>query len=178
MCAITLNNNILGSFTKQYDKIYDFDQIVYYDSTKETLELEETLIDNGITNYSKIYSTIVYLNMPNGKNVHTYLYVGESDEINKIIHLYDLDGENYIFTKGVWSSCSYQEEFGTKVGENIIFTDFSSRKHEIKVDGFFEYYLLNNLLIMDNETFKEEFDTEFLPNAILLNSVLAILCIL
>lgn len=170
VCAITLNNNILGSFTKQYDKIYDFDQIVYYDSTKETFELEETLIDNGITNYSKIYSTIVYLNMPNGKNVHTYLYVGESDEINKIIHLYDLDGENYTFTKGVWSSCSYQEEFGTKVGENIVFTDFSSRKHEIKVDGFFEYYLLNNLLIMDNETFKEEFDTEFLPNAILLDS--------
>ena len=169
VCAITLNNHILGSFTKQYDQIYNFDTVVYLKSSKDTREIEETLANNGITNYSKIYSTNVYFNMPNGKNVVGGVYVGESDEINKIINLYDLEGKKHSFSKGIWSSCSYQEEYGTKIGETLNVTDFSTNVHQLKIDGFFEYYLLNNLLIMDSKTFEEEFGVVFTPNTILLS---------
>lgn len=168
VCALTLNNHILGSFDRQYRDVYGFDGIVYFDADAERDEIASVLAKNGI-NYTEVYSTHVALSSPSGKSIATYLYVTEKDDFEKIMHIADLDGES-TFDGGFWCSCSYAEEFDAVPGDVLTFTDEAKAVHHICADGFFEYYLINNLIVTDAQSFRAEFHRDYAPNTYFISS--------
>lgn len=168
VCALTLNNHILGSFDRQYSDVYSFDGIVYFDADAERDEIDSVLERNKIK-YTPVYSTHIALNSPNGKSIATYLYAAEKDDLKKIMHIADLDGKN-TFNGGFWSSCSYAEAFHAVPGDVLDFTDENKAQHRVPADGFFEYYLINNLIVTDAQSFGTEFDMGYKPNTYFISS--------
>lgn len=168
VCALTLNNHILGSFDRQYSDVYDFDAIVYFDSEAENDEIASVLTKEGI-DYTKVYFTNVALESPSEKNISTYLFVTEKDDFNKIMHIDDLEGESS-FDGGFWCSCSYAEEFDANPGDTLTFVDEDKAVHHIRTDGFFEYYLINNLIVSDAQSYSAEFNHDYVPNTYFISS--------
>ncbi|MBQ0125388.1 MAG: ABC transporter permease, partial [Clostridiales bacterium] len=164
VCALTLNNHILGSFDRQYDAIYNFDSIVYFDTECDRTEIDEALRARNIP-ATEVYSTFVSLNTPTGKNIATNLFVLDKDDISHIMNIYDRDA-GHAYAGGIWSSCSYAEEFDLKSGDALTFTDENKTAHTVKIDGFFEYYLINNLLVTDTYTYCAEFGADYAPNTL------------
>ena len=168
VCALALNNHILGSFERQYRDVYGFDGIVYFDGEEDKEEIESVLSKNGI-GYTGVYSTHVALESPNGKSIATNLFVTEKEDFEKIMHIADV-GEKNTFDGGFWCSCSYAEEFDAAPGEVLTFTDENKTVHHVAADGFFEYYLINNLIVADVSSFRAEFDSDYAPNTYFISS--------
>lgn len=168
MCALTINNNILDSFSIQYQEIYHFDTILYFDSYKNIQSIEDDLTEKNIE-YSKIYNTFIYVDLPNGKKIASYLYVFDDDNFKDMVTLKSLDGKKLEVQDGIYSSCSYQQEFKPKENDEIKLIDALQNKHSIKCNGYFEYYMMNNLYIMNASTYEEEFSQTFVPNTLFFN---------
>ena len=165
ICALTLNNNILDSFSIQYKEISHYDTILYYDSSKNIQSIEDDLSEKNIE-YSKVYNTFIYVDLPNGREIASYLYVFDDENFKDMITLKTLGGKKLEVEDGIYSSCSYQQEFKPKVGDEIKFVDVLQNKHSIKCNGYFEYYNICNLFIMNASTYEAEFSQTFVPNTL------------
>ena len=168
VCALSLNNHILGSFDRQYQKVYDFDGIVYFDTDADRDVIESVLSKDGIE-FTEVFYTYISLNSPSGKNISSSLFAAEKEDLERIMHIADLSGKN-TFDGNFWSSCSYAEEFGAVPGDVLTFTDAGKTVHHVTIDGFFEYYLINNLIVADAQAYAEEFDCEYVPNTYFITS--------
>ena len=168
VCALTLNNHILGSFDRQYETIYRFDGILYYNTSADRSDIDAKLAERGISS-TEVYSTYITLNSPSGKKINTKLFVVDKNNLSRIIGISDWD-DGHTFSGGIWSSCSYAEEFDVKSGCTLTFSDANKTVHNVTINGFFEYYLINNLLITDVDTYCSEFGTDYIPNTLFIES--------
>lgn len=168
ICALTINNNILDSFSIQYNEIYHYDSILFYDSSKNIQSIEDDLTTKNIE-FSEVYNTFVYVDLPNGKSIASYLFVFDDENFTKMVTLKTLGGKKLEVENGIYSSCSYQQEFRPKKDDEITLVDLLQNKHSIKCNGYFEYYMMNNLFIMNASTYEAEFSQTFVPNTLFFN---------
>lgn len=169
VCSLSLNNFIQSSFTKQTSEITKYDTVLYVmqdlESTKET----EAFLKSKDMTCCGIMSTYVTIKSPDGQELLTSIYVVEDDE--QFLKLFDLHDGKHSFTKlsGLYSSVSYGKEFHLDPGTDMKLSDAFGKEHSIPVSGYFDYYLIQNQLIIDKESFEKEFDMTFEVNSILLN---------
>ncbi len=171
VCALTLNNCITGSFTKQYDVISPFDTVLYFDTHAEEgkiAEIKEALDDDGI-NFAEVFSTQVSLETPESKHYASPVFVVDDPKFYEIFNVRDLEGEEHELEDDIWVGCAYTEEYDCKPGDTIRFTDVFQKEHEAKIAGGFEYYLIQNQILMSRAAYEKEFDGEFEPNLLLLD---------
>ena len=168
VCALTLNNNINGSFTKQYNSISHYNTICYYDQNVDNSEIKSVL-DNANLTYADVYRGYVYLETPNDKSIAAYLYVSDDPNFSKVFSLRKLNGKEITIEDGLYLSISYKDKFKTSEQTEIKFTDIESNSHTMTSNGFFDFYLIENLLVMNKKTYEEEFKTTYKANSLFID---------
>lgn len=167
--SFSLNNFIQGAFDKQNAEITKYDTVLYVEQNNQEVKMIESELESKDLCYCGIMSTYVTITTPDDQNLSTSIYVVDDDTTLK--KLFDLhDGKNSIEKiDGLYSSVSYREEYKEKADEQMVLTDTLGQKHKIKPAGYFDYYLVQNQLIIDRETYEKEFDDVFAVNTIILD---------
>ena len=164
VCALTINNNISGSFERQYENDYKFDGILYFDpNVSDTSEIESVLESENL-DYIKGYTTSMFFESPDNINIVASLKITDSPNISKLIRFYDMDGKEFKIENGLYSSCSLAKHYDMKPGTEINWKDYRMNNHNTKIENFFENYLLGNTFFMDAETYENELGEKYKPN--------------
>ena len=167
--AYTMNNHIFDSFKQQYEKIFSYDTILFFEPDADTGDIKSTLSENGIT-FASVSREFVNLDVPSGNAAAANLIITDDPMFSEVFHLMDKEGRPYALSDGIFVSCSYGEEYGLSPGDVLSFADLNQKKHSINIQGFFQYYLITNIIaVMDHETYEKEFDRDYRPNALFLN---------
>lgn len=168
--ALTIYRNILSSFDRQYEKIYDFDSIVYFRIGSEKIgEMEDILKEEGIVSLPVMFSNAT-VSMPDGRKTDFYLYVVGKDSANELIHILSPDGENRDVSEGVYCSFAYSKYYDIGENEPITFTDTDLDSTTVIPVGYFEHYLCGNVLLLDEDTYKNVFNKTFAPNTFFISA--------
>lgn len=166
VCALTLNNNINGSFDKQYKDISHYDTILYFDPGQDNSEIKTTLDEKNIK-HAEIMWSYIYLQTVGDRTRASYINVSDDPNFSELFTLKHLDGDEITLEDDViYSSCSLHEFKETKSNTSIQFDDIYHKHHVCENYDFFEYYLINNLLVMNVETYEKEFNDTYTPNMI------------
>lgn len=169
--ALSMYNNLVGSFTRNMEKVSQYDTMVYFSGDEETKEkLIELFRENGLR-YSETFRTNGVMQTPEGEGLVTELYVSDSPEFHDLYHLYDLSsGNECIPQNGVWVNAAYKRTFHAKKGDTLYFTDASGQKRGFPVEGIFEFTLLNYQIVLPRALYEEAFGTEYRANAFMVQA--------
>lgn len=174
VCAITMDDNIKNSFEKQYDDIFHFDSVAYFiedqeDKTDSRAEIQKFLTDNDIDS-TAIYSSITGVLMPDGKKMFTHVFIPMQDNTDDFITIIPDGNVNSDPGNEVWMNISYAQTFGAKAGDEVSLVDLDGQIRDIKVNGFFEYYLTRHQLIVSPDKYEEIYGELPEANSILFDS--------
>lgn len=167
-CSLSLNDFIQRSFDKQMNEVSKYDTVLYVEQDEEsTMAIEACLTSEGMS-HSSVMSTYVTIAAPDGQRITTSIYV--VDDETAFLDLFCLhDGKNrYDHINGLCSSVSYRNEFGNNPGETMSLIDAFGQVHETEIAGFFDYFLIQNQLVIDKATYEEKLGGTFAVNTVLL----------
>lgn len=173
--AVTLNNNVLASFSNQYDEVYHYDSVAYFDAGTQDAgaKTQEALAEGGARS-TPVFTGSYTLDLPDGKqsvaNVTVPGDVGTFGEFYEITPVSGSSGEVDLTGEGVWMSSAYAEHMGAKVGDEVTVTESTGEVHRLTIDGFFRYYLTNNQIVMGEAAYERVFGTPAVSNALLVDT--------
>lgn len=172
VCAVMMSNNLEKSFAKHFDKIFRFDNIVYYlndgDSNARE-EIQQTLSDNGIES-TAVLGSVATINMPDGSSLFGKYFVPTDDKFNKFVKIIQMDKTDVPEDESVWLSVSYAKEYDVKPGAEFNMVDATGQARKLTIAGFFEYYLPNLMIVIPSKAYEKEWGEEPIANAVFLNS--------
>ena len=170
--AITLNNDVLKSYDRQYEKVYGFNAITYVDSTSDQAadNVEAALQGQGAET-AQAFMKILRVEQPNGDS--GLMHVISSVDAETFARLYHVnpvsDGTFDPTAEGAWVSQAYAEHFGAKVGDMLLINDGKGAKHEIPILGFYEFWLTYHEAVISHDYLEKEFGATT-PNVVLANT--------
>lgn len=171
--AVTLSANIANSFQKHYKDVYDFDSLAYLDEGSQAAceRVAMKLYDRGVTS-SPAYMCQLQVRQEDGPMSLAKLVVPTNDEtFERMYHMVTPEGEPANRdVGGIWLSAAYAEHKGAKVGDTITLTEFTGKKHDFKVAGFFEYRLLGQEFVLSKGEYRAAFGVDAQPNVLLVNT--------
>lgn len=171
VCALSMYDNLMGSFKRHMDRVSKYDSVVYYSGSSRVRDnLEDILDDNGIK-HANAYYTQGVIQAPGGDHLVGRLYATDDDEFYNLLHMNDVnDGKAKKAVQGAWINVAYRDYFNAKPGDTISFTDALGQSHELVLEGFYEYYLMNYQVILPKDVFEKEFGMPYAPNSMLLST--------
>ena len=164
LCPSTIN--------KQFDDIYNFNQIVYIDSTNSEAEsnVSEALVNEGIS-YTPVYMSYVGIRTEDGNQNYGSMIV--SDNINDAINCFKYEtyrnvpiDESIEDFALISSNLTYYDD--AKVGNSIFVTNNLGETNEIKIGGFYKHYLPENQILLSRAKYLEFFGEDAKTNAFLI----------
>ena len=172
--AITLNNDVLKSYDKQYADVYHFDAIAFVDTDLADAidEAEATLKAQDVKTAQALRRSYM-IEEPNSDEIATMQVLVPKD-IDAFLELYRIipsaGGTVDLAQDGAWVSQAYAEHLGAKVGDDLTMEDSNGTKHYIKILGFYEFWLTQHEMVMGPSFYEREFDTSLQPNVVLSNT--------
>ena len=158
--AITLNNDVMKSYDRQYQDVYGFNAIAYVDSGVEGAigEVESALEGEGAT-ATRVFMKRYLMEQPDGKSGAMRVIVPlEEDAFAQAYSVNPVGGGTPDLTgEGAWVSQAYAEHMGAKVGDVIVIDSGSGTKHEVPILGFSEFWLTYHEMVMSADYYKKEF---------------------
>lgn len=170
--ALTLNNNILDSFEIQYSKYHHFDKIISFDDSdnKSKEEIEKVFVDNNVP-YARIMFSRMYVETQDNDFITSILFVPENDdEFNKMMTIEATHNNQNNVNQGLWITNSYEEFYKPSNDDEISLRSLSGAKAEIAPSGYFVNYLTNYHVVMDKETYEENFNEEVKYNSYIVST--------
>ncbi len=170
VCSISLNDFIQASFGRQMTEVTKYDTILYINQDKADKAGIEKYLDSKNIQSSEMMATFVTIKTPDDQRIWSPIYVVEDQ--NSFLKLFDLhDGKNKVENiDGLYSSFSYINEYGWNPGDEMeVIAFLNGQTYTLEIKGAFDYYLLQNHLIIDKDTYEKECDGEYNTNAILIN---------
>ena len=167
--AITLNNDVLKSYDRQYEGVYGFNAITYVEPEPDgaTADVEAALREEGAAT-AQVFMKGYLMEQPNGESGTVRVIVPmDGDAFSELYHVNPTAGGAFDPTaEGAWVSQAYAEHFGVKVGDTLSIDDGAGAKHEVPILGFYEFWLTYHEAVMGHAYFKKEFG-EVSPNVVL-----------
>ena len=165
--AYTMNNHIFDSFKRQYEQIFNYDTILFFDPDADPEDIKGVLSEKGIS-FAEVSREYMNLDTPQGNEAAANLIVTDDHGFSGIFHLTDTEDRTLDLSDGIYVSCSYGEEYELSQGDALSFTDMNQKKHSVPIHGFFQYYLITNIItVMDSRSYEQEFGRDYRPNALL-----------
>lgn len=170
--AITLNNDVLKSYDKQYEDVYGFNVIAYVDSDAEqaTSDVEDALQDEGATT-AQVNIKSYRLEQPNGESGFIRVITPMNSETFAGIYQANITTGTAFdpSADGVWVSQAYAEHFGAQVGDTLLVDDDNGTQHKLPILGFYEFWISSYEALMGQEYYEAEFGSVS-ANAVLANT--------
>ena len=171
--AITLNDDVLKSYDRQYDNVYGFASIAYVDPSADGAcdAVEDVFRDAGGDAASIVRKSLA-MTEPSGAAAALHIIVpADAEAFARVYHVNPVSGGEPDFSQdGVWVSQAYRDHFGAKVGDAIEVDAGDGVKHEVPILGFYEFWLTYHEAVMGRDYYEREFDASFAPNAVLGNA--------
>ena len=171
--AITLNDDVLASYDAHYEDVYGFDAIAYVDPSVEGSidAVDAALQDQGATT-ARVRIQRFSATRPDGSLALMRAVIPADD--NTFAALYRVDavsGDNFDPAgDGAWVSQAYETHVGARVGDALDLGSSDGTTHQVPIAGFQRFYLTYNELVMGRGYYEQAFDTELVPNAILVDT--------
>ena len=168
--AITLNDDVLGSCDAQYDNVYGFNAIASVEASPENAVdgVEAALQAQGVeTAQVRRRSFAVY--EPDGALAVARVVVpADEASFGQLYHVNVVEGAPFDpSAEGAWISQAYASHVGAKVGDELVLGGSDGTRYQLRIAGFYEFYLPQFELVMGRETYESAFGGDGSPNAIL-----------
>lgn len=171
--AVMLNNNMQKNLIVQYEDVYEFNTVAYSNEDKENSaqNMASQLEDDGYKT-ALVLRKLVSTTQPDGENNSLRIYVPQDEEeFKQFYHVQSIsDGEFDASEDGVWVSESYVAHFDVQPGDTISVNVGDGMAHALPILGFYKYYLMHHEIVMGRDYYEREFETDYEPNAVLLNT--------
>ncbi|MBQ9042173.1 MAG: FtsX-like permease family protein [Eggerthellaceae bacterium] len=168
--AITLNNDVLKSYDKQYEDVYGFSYITFVDTDVEQAadNVQKAIEDQGLQGAKALRKSLI-LTKPNGDRGSICMVVPESPEdFSQVYHVNVSDGAVFDpSADGAWVSKAYAEKLGAKVGDTITVDAGDGVVHKVPIMGFYDFWLTSYEMVMGRDFYEREFDADLQPNVVL-----------
>lgn len=169
--AFTLQNNILNSFTEQYEKYYHFDTTISFEAADEKAadSIRRILDDYGL-DYTEVFSSSVAVDTADGNVVSGSLWVPMNYEaFSDIVYVKPDDNSKKDTNSGVWMSSAYGNYYGKNSENQFMYLSGDGTEIATDIDGYFVNYLNGLQLIMDKDTYYDNYGKEATGNCFLVN---------
>ena len=167
--AITLNNDVLHSYDRQYANVYGFNAITYVDSEADGAAdgVEETFEGQGLEATQVVRKTLM-LKQPDGNAGAVIALVPMDEEgFSRLYHINSTTGGAVdLSQEGAWVSQAYGQHFGAGPGDEIVVDAGDGKEHRIPILGFYEQWLPQNEMVMGAGYYEAEFGAAA-PNVVL-----------
>lgn len=169
--AITFRSNFVNSYKYQFDEIFKFKFIIYYDADKgHEDDLMNYLYSNNIDN-SFVYSTRGSIKCDDGSYIPNYYLVSlDLDSYKRMINIIPFVENNLDPYSGCWISGPYANFYNSKNGDVLTTYDINGNRHDIATTGFYKHYLMNNYFLLDKNTYDNIYGSDVKANCILVNT--------
>lgn len=168
--AFTFNNNVLNSFKYHYDNVFFFNHIVRYDDETNAKANIEKLFDSNNIKYTEVYNTRYLVKGPDKRcSASHMLVINDEDSFKELVNIIPYNSEDKEIYKGIWVGNSYANFYDIDSTVPVSFNSLSGLKYNINIDGYFENYITDLFVIIDKETYKENFGGEGSSNCFLID---------
>lgn len=168
--ALTLNDALTKNFNKQFNELFHFDYIVYFDGDSAKEELDE-ILDSYSVSKSDVLKTCTTITDNNGNSLYAYMIVPEDEEeFKKLVDMEPLTNKDNDPYKGLWITYSYKNIYGNSINDEFKINTLSGVSGDIKASGYFGYYLTVAQIFMDRDTYSSANNGSYSTNAILIDS--------
>ena len=168
--ALTMRDNILDSFTTQYNDYYHFDTIVYYDRDTDGAKeaIEQVLADHSVS-YANVYNSSIGMNQPDGELTSASLTVPTDDKLKELIDFEPVGDASADAYSGIWMEEGYENYFGEDA-KTIELVEADGGTETVEVDGFYSYYLMGQQMFMSKDAYESTFHEKLKGNAFFVNT--------
>ncbi|MCQ2455242.1 MAG: FtsX-like permease family protein [Clostridia bacterium] len=169
--ALTMYINLDKSLRINFKNITNYDKTILFEE-KASKEKIENALDNKGYKYTESLYTFGTTTLKNKENIFTTVYVVDNPNFYDFLHLRNIDGDSEEKAQnGIWVNIAYAESNNAKKGDTLKFTDALGCLHNFKIEGVYDYYLMNYQIVMTKQTFENEFaDRKYEPNIFLIES--------
>ena len=166
--SIVAIDSVKSAFRLQYEKVQDYEMIVYYDSENETAKtnVRNILKDNGVV-CSPAFIETAYIHAPDEKIVPVSVLVSDRN-FDKLLHFSSESGEDIPTSKGKLLSIGYASFYQITQGDTVHIEDKTGKEMDITIDDAFLHYLVNQELVFNKADYESLTDTICLDNIFLI----------
>jgi len=160
--AITLNNDVMKSYDKQYEDVYGFNAITYMNSsTDDALKASENAYSELGVRYAPVLRKSFVVQLPESERGTIRSIVPlDSESFGQLYRIRSITDDPIDLTKdGAWVSQAYAKHYGAKIGDDIVVNGSDGMVHHVPILGFYEYWLVQFEMVMGNSYYEKEFGT-------------------
>lgn len=170
VCAMTLNDNVMRSFTRQYEFINHYDTVIGIDYGSEAATEGPAAFEAAGMRATPVLLKGFSLEQEDGSRASATLIVPTDDEAFKdFVTLIPTTSDSGA-SEGAWVSQAYHEHLKAQVGDTLVLVDNTGGRHEVPIAGFFEYHLLQHEVILSRALYEETFGVAVKENRLLVDT--------
>lgn len=169
--AFTMKNNIQNSFLEQYKQYYHFDTTISFNNADgKTADSIRSILDDYGLDYTEVFSSSVAVNTPDHNVVSGSIWVPmDYETFSDIIYVEPDDNSKKNTSSGIWMSSAYGNYYGKNTGNQFKYVSGDGSEIVADIDGYFVNYLNGLQLIMDKDTYYDNYGKEAKGNCFLVN---------
>ena len=171
--ALTLNNDVLHSFTRQYEEVYGFDSIAYLSSSKEgSIDSVKSALSEKEIPAAPVMRKERVITLPSGETtISKVTAYDDFDSFTQIHHVDVSEGEPFTDRDdGIWVTQALRDHEGIKIGDQIAVDGLEGVQGRFTVLGFFKYYIPSFDMVMSKTCYGNAFGTTCVPNCLFADS--------
>ena len=169
--SLTFKNNIMNSYKTQFDSIFKFDYLIYFNETDNTSKQIKDVLDNHGVASSEVLTRVYYVNCPDGSSTTTKLFVvKDKDSFGKLVNIEPYESNGADTNSGIWLGHSYQVSYKTDINDEIHYISLSGGEANFKASGFYNHYVAPHCTIVFEDEYKQYFEDNTQSNCYMLNS--------
>ncbi len=171
--AITLNDDVMASYKRHYNRVYNYDAIVKVDPSVEGSvdDADAVLRGNGALT-TPVRKQGGFLTTADGSSAAVSIIVtNDPESFGNLYHVNPIKGsQGDLSGDGVWVTRAMAKHAGAKIGDTLSIDVGDGQLHDVTIAGFYEFYLTYNEIVMSSQTYQNAFGAAFEPNALLVNT--------
>lgn len=170
VASITLRSNVSRSIDRQYERVYDFETLVYLeDAGIETVKPVQDVLGRMGIESEPVRLTREQVSKEGGLRDGVKLVVPYDEEtFGDFYHVTSVSGEEArLGDGGIWISAAFAEHMDVGLGDEVTLTGGDGESHSFTVAGVFEYYILHHEFVLGKEEYRRVYGEDPEPNVLL-----------
>lgn len=168
VCAIMLRENVMDSFSRQYETICHYDAVGTV-SAKGADQGIKLLTDASMRATPVTMNSYVLERPDGGLDAANVVVPHDWESFSALYVMHPVYSQGDV-SKGVWVSQAYHEHMGANVGDTLTITNGMGISYSLPIAGFFEWHLLSNQVVVSSDVYKDIFGSDALVNKLLIDT--------
>lgn len=155
--AITLNDDVIESYDRQYRNVYLFNGMAQLDPDDDNAaaDAQAAFDEEGIPAV-QVRRQMCTVTKPDGsRDAMNVVAPLDVESFSQVYHVESVaGGDGDLGEQGVWVSRAYADHTGAKVGDDLVFDIGDGKKYTAPIVGFYDFYLTYYEIVVGPETYR------------------------